>query len=187
MELQPGGEEGDQRRAERATLSGCEAEPEAEADPEELRAFLRDWVSPYALPPTIAIRESFPRTTSGKVDRLQYYEAVLPSVAVNMSTYAPAGQGGDSSNLPPETYRMRSYHFITPIDAHSTRYHWFQHYNTNPQDEAVRRQLNDGARGAFEEDRVGAAVRAATHAARRMLGATNHHCRAKNGSASPPL
>ena len=91
---------------------------------------------------------------SGKVDRLQYYEAVVPSVAVNMSTYAPAGLGGDSNNLPDNAYRMRSYHFITPIDAHSTRYHWFQHYNSNPQDEAVRQQLNDGARGAFEEDRI---------------------------------
>ena len=108
------------------------------------------WIRDIEPPPYYAAMLPF----SGKVDRLQYYEAVLPSVAVNMSTYAPAGQGGDSSNLPPETYRMRSYHFITPIDAHSTRYHWFQHYNTNPQDEAVRRQLNDGARGAFEEDRV---------------------------------
>ena len=91
---------------------------------------------------------------NGKVDRLQYYEAVIPSVAVNMSTYAPAGLGGDSNNLPDTAYRMRSYHFITRIDAHSTRYHWFQHYNTNTRDEAVRKKLNDGARGAFEEDRV---------------------------------
>jgi vanillate O-demethylase monooxygenase subunit len=49
---------------------------------------------------------------------------------------------------------MRSYHFITPIDEHSTRYHWFQHYNTNTRDEAVRTFLNEGARGAFEEDRI---------------------------------
>ena len=49
---------------------------------------------------------------------------------------------------------MRSYHFFTPVDAHSTHYHWFQHYNTNSRDEAVRHMLNEGARGAFEEDRV---------------------------------
>ena len=49
---------------------------------------------------------------------------------------------------------MRSYHFITPIDEHTTRYHWFQHYNTNTTDEAVRQKLNQGARNAFEEDRV---------------------------------
>ncbi len=40
------------------------------------------------------------------------------------------------------------------INAHSTRYHWFQHYNTNTSDEAVRHKLNEGARGAFEEDRI---------------------------------
>ena len=91
---------------------------------------------------------------SGKVDRLQYYEAVLPSIAINMGTYTRAGFGGDSSSLPADSYRMRSYHFITPIDAHSTRYHWFQHYNTNTRDETVRHKLNEGARGAFEEDRV---------------------------------
>jgi len=79
---------------------------------------------------------------------------VVPSIAVNMSTYARAGLGGDSDNLPEDCYRMRSYHFITPIDAHSTRYHWFQHYNTNTRDEAVRLKLNEGAHSAFEEDRV---------------------------------
>ena len=108
------------------------------------------WIRDIDPPPYYAEMLPF----SGKVDRLQYYEAVIPSIAINMSTYAPAGYGGDSNNLPADSYRMRSYHFITPIDAHSTRYHWFQHYNTNPEDAAVRQKLNDGARGAFEEDRV---------------------------------
>lgn len=108
------------------------------------------WIKNIDPPPYYAEMLPF----SGKVDRLQYYEAVVPSIAVNMSTYARAGFGGDSDNLPEDSYRMRSYHFITPIDAHSTRYHWFQHYNTNTKDEAVRHRLNEGARGAFEEDRV---------------------------------
>ena len=108
------------------------------------------WIRDIEPPPYYAEMLPF----SGKVDRLQYYEAVMPSIAINMSTYARAGFGGDSDNLPEDSYRMRSYHFITPIDAHNTRYHWFQHYNTNTKDEAVRRRLNEGARGAFEEDRV---------------------------------
>ena len=108
------------------------------------------WIKDIEPPPYYAEMLTF----SGRVDRLQYYEAVIPSIAINMSTYARAGQGGDSDNLPEDSYRMRSYHFITPIDAHSTRYHWFQHYNTNTGDESVRQKLNEGARGAFEEDRV---------------------------------
>jgi vanillate O-demethylase monooxygenase subunit len=91
---------------------------------------------------------------SGRVDRLQYYAAVIPSLAINMSTYTSAGFGGSDRELPEDTYRMRSYHFITPIDAQSTRYHWFQHYNTDTANEATRAWLNDGARGAFEEDRI---------------------------------
>ena len=108
------------------------------------------WINNIDPPPYYAEMLPF----QGKVDRLQYYEAVMPSIAINMSTYARAGFGGDNNHLPEDCYRMRSYHFITPIDAHSTRYHWFQHYNTNTADEAVRKKLNDGARGAFEEDRI---------------------------------
>lgn len=108
------------------------------------------WIKDIVPPPYYAEMLPF----EGKVDRLQYYEAVMPSIAINMSTYARAGFGGDSDNLPEDSYRMRSYHFITPIDANSTRYHWFQHYNTNTNDEAVRQKLNEGARGAFEEDRI---------------------------------
>jgi vanillate O-demethylase monooxygenase subunit len=108
------------------------------------------WIKNIEPPPYYAEMLSF----DGRVDRLQYYEAVIPSVAINMSTYTRAGFGGDNGDLPDDTYRMRSYHFITPIDEGSTRYHWFQHYNTNTDDEAVRQKLNDGARGAFEEDRV---------------------------------
>jgi vanillate O-demethylase monooxygenase subunit len=71
-----------------------------------------------------------------------------------MGTYTRAGCGGNDVVLPTDTYRMRSYHFITPVDENTTRYHWFQHYNCNTDDEVIRKQLNDGARGAFEEDRL---------------------------------
>jgi len=108
------------------------------------------WIRDIDPPPYYA--EMLPFT--GKVDRLQYYAALLPSIAVNMSTYTRAGHGGNDRELPADTYRMRSYHLITPVDANTTRYHWFQHYNTNTADETVRRRLNDGARGAFEEDRA---------------------------------
>lgn len=108
------------------------------------------WIKDIEAPPYYAEMMPF----SGRVDRLQYYEAVIPSLAINMSTYTRAGFGGNDRELPEDTYRMRSYHFFTPIDEQSTRYHWFQHYNSNTRDESIRAKLNDGARGAFEEDRI---------------------------------
>jgi vanillate O-demethylase monooxygenase subunit len=108
------------------------------------------WIKDIDAPPYYAQMMPF----SGRVDRLQYYEAVIPSLAINMSTYTRAGFGGSDRELPEDTYRMRSYHFITPIDERSTRYHWFQHYNTDTASETTRSWLNDGARGAFEEDRI---------------------------------
>jgi Vanillate O-demethylase oxygenase C-terminal domain len=46
-----------------------------------------------------------------------------------------------------------SYHFLTPIDEHATRYHWLQHRNTDANDEEITARITDGARVAFEEDR----------------------------------
>ena len=43
---------------------------------------------------------------------------------------------------------------MTPVDDGLTRYFWFQHRNTDPNDESVSRLMNDGARMAFEEDRA---------------------------------
>jgi vanillate O-demethylase monooxygenase subunit len=108
------------------------------------------WILDIDPPPYYAEMLPF----SGKVDRLQYYAAVLPSIAVNIGIYTRAGDGGKDRDLPADSYRMRSYHLITPVDENTTRYHWFQHYNTNTADETVRRRLNDGARSAFEEDRA---------------------------------
>ena len=129
--------------------AGTEDEPLVIEDTEH-GVLVSRWICDIDPPPYYAAMLPF----SGKVDRLQYYEAVIPSIAVNMSTYARAGCGGDNDNLPDDSYRMRSYHFITPVNAHATRYHWFQHYNTNTRDAGVRQRLNEGARGAFEEDRV---------------------------------
>jgi phenylpropionate dioxygenase-like ring-hydroxylating dioxygenase large terminal subunit len=108
------------------------------------------WINNIDPPPYYAPMLCF----SGKVDRYQHYEARMPAVAVNIGTYTQAGLGGDDDNLPENAYRMRSYHFITPVDSNTTRYFWFQHYNTNISDQAVKQSLNDGARSAFEEDRV---------------------------------
>ena len=47
-----------------------------------------------------------------------------------------------------------SYNFMTPVNEGHTRYFWFQHRNTDPDDEAVSKFMNDGARMAFEEDRA---------------------------------
>lgn len=108
------------------------------------------WINNIDPPPYYAKLVPF----SGKVDRLQYYEVAIPSIAINVGVYTREGQGGDDANLPEDCYRMRSYHFITPVNAHLTRYHWFQHYNTDPKDEKVREMLNEGAKRAFEEDRI---------------------------------
>ena len=90
----------------------------------------------------------------GNADRLQHYEMRYPSVGINMGIYTPAGLGGPRRVEGPDTYRMVSYHFITPVDEDHTHYFWLQHRNTDPQDEDITRRVASGARAAFEEDRV---------------------------------
>ena len=41
------------------------------ADPVTLRSFLGDSLPAYAVPISLTIREDFPRTTSGKIDRIK--------------------------------------------------------------------------------------------------------------------
>ena len=48
---------------------------------------------------------------------------------------------------------MISYNFLTPVDEDVTRYHWLQHRNTDPHDEEITRQIAEGARTAFLEDK----------------------------------
>ncbi|WP_226781490.1 aromatic ring-hydroxylating dioxygenase subunit alpha [Oceaniglobus trochenteri] len=90
----------------------------------------------------------------GPCDRLQHYEMFLPGIALNKSVYTPAGTGGPDAPPTPETYVNISYNFMTPIDGDRTRYFWFQHRNTDPQDREISDKMNAGARMAFEEDRT---------------------------------
>ena len=106
------------------------------------------------------IRDQDPPTLYGKVfnfegkcDRLQYYEVRFPSYSLNKSVFTRAGTGGFDKELPSDAYIMVSYHFMTPIDEHSTRYHWMQHRNTDPDNEKLSRMAADLAQAAFEEDR----------------------------------
>ena len=90
----------------------------------------------------------------GKCDRLQYYEVRFPSLALNKSVFTPTGTGGFDKELPDDAYIMMSYHFMTPINENATRYHWLQHRNSDPDNEEISRLAADGARAAFEEDRL---------------------------------
>lgn len=90
---------------------------------------------------------------SGHCDRLQHYECVLPSTAINKSVYTPAGEGGPDYAVGEMTYINISYNFMTPVDENQTRYFWFQHRNTDPNNREVSQQMFDGAKMAFNEDK----------------------------------
>ena len=89
----------------------------------------------------------------GPCDRLQYYEMCFPAIALNKSVYTPVGTGGPGKPPVSKTYVNISYNFMTPIDENRTRYFWFQHRNTDPDDKEISERMNAGARAAFEEDR----------------------------------
>ncbi len=90
---------------------------------------------------------------SGKCDRKQHYECQLPSVAVNKSIFTPVGTGGPDKPLPDNAFVNISYNFMTPVDEDNSRYYWFQHRNTDPDNEEVSQKMFAGAKMAFEEDR----------------------------------
>jgi vanillate O-demethylase monooxygenase subunit len=90
---------------------------------------------------------------AGAADRLQHYEMCFPAIALNKSVYTPAGTGGPGAAPVEKTYVNISYNFMTPVDEDHSRYFWFQHRNTDPQDKAISEKMNAGARMAFEEDR----------------------------------
>ena len=90
---------------------------------------------------------------SGVCDRLQHYEMCLPAIGINKSVYTPVGTGGPDMTITPETYINISYNFMTPINDHQTRYFWFQHRNTDPDNRKISESMNAGAYEAFEEDR----------------------------------
>jgi vanillate O-demethylase monooxygenase subunit len=89
----------------------------------------------------------------GNCDRKQHYEMCIPSVAVNRSTYTPAGTGGADAQPVADTYVNISYNFMTPVDEDNTQYIWFQHRNTDPNDKAISETMNAGAVMAFNEDK----------------------------------
>ena len=89
----------------------------------------------------------------GLCDRLQHYEMCYPAIGLNKSVYTPAGTGGYGKPVVDRTLVNISYNFMTPIDANTTQYYWFQHRNTDPDDQAVSERMNAGALMAFKEDR----------------------------------
>ncbi len=86
-------------------------------------------------------------------DRKQHYECRLPSTAINMSIYVPAGEGGPNMPLSPNAFVNVSYNFITPVDRENALYFWFQHRNMHADDEAVNEHMFNGAVMAFTEDK----------------------------------
>ena len=42
---------------------------------------------------------------------------------------------------------------MTPVDADNTRYFWFQHRNSDPDNGAISQQMFEGAKQAFIEGR----------------------------------
>ncbi len=107
------------------------------------------WMMDVEAPPYYAKLLKF----EGNVDRKQHYECVLPSIGINKSIFSPAGTGGPGKPLNEKTYVNISYNFMTPIDENNSHYFWFQHRNTDPDDEAISETMNAGARTAFIEDR----------------------------------
>jgi vanillate O-demethylase monooxygenase subunit len=86
-------------------------------------------------------------------DRKQHYECRLPSTAINMSVYAPVGEGGPDKPLSPNAFVNISYNFITPVDEENARYFWFQHRNMHAEDTAISKRMFEGAIMAFTEDK----------------------------------
>jgi phenylpropionate dioxygenase-like ring-hydroxylating dioxygenase large terminal subunit len=91
---------------------------------------------------------------TGHCDRLQHYEVRLPSHSLVKAVFVPAGSAGADAECHAQAFVMDSYNFLTPVSADQTRYFWFQMRNVFPNDEAVSRQMAEGVRLAFEEDRV---------------------------------
>ena len=89
----------------------------------------------------------------GRCDRKQQYEVRYPSNALIKAIFTPAGSGGEGKPLHKDVFIMDSYNFMTPIDANTTKYYWFQMRNFAPDDAEISRQFATSVRGAFEEDR----------------------------------
>lgn len=115
------------------------------------------WIMDEPAPPYYRSMLTFGDAT----DRKQHYECRLPSTAINMSVYTPAGTGGADAALPDDAYVNISYNFITPVDADRSLYFWFQHRNADPDNQETNARMFEGATMAFNEDK---AVLEAVHA-----------------------
>ncbi len=111
-------------------------------------AVVQRWITDQEPPPLYGTVFNF----KGKCDRLQYYEVRFPSYALNKSIFTRAGTGGVDKEPPDDASIEVAYHFMTPIDRHSTRYHWMLQRNKDPDNEKLNQMAADGARAAFEED-----------------------------------
>lgn len=129
--------------------AACEAEPLSVVTADDGVTVSR-WMRDVAVAPFYAPFVKF----TGHCDRKQQYEVRFPALALIKAILAPAGTGGEGKVLPPETFVMHSYNFMTPLDANRTRYYWFQTRNFAPGDEAVSEAMNEAVRAAFAEDRV---------------------------------
>jgi vanillate O-demethylase monooxygenase subunit len=89
----------------------------------------------------------------GPCDRLQHYEVRFPSHALIKAVFVPAGAGDAEAERHDRAFVMDSYNFLTPVDAETTRYYWFQLRNVSPDDAEASRLMGESVRGAFEEDR----------------------------------
>lgn len=107
------------------------------------------WIMDEPAPPYYRDMLAFGDAT----DRKQHYECRLPSTAINMSIYTRAGTGGVGADLPSDAYVNISYNFITPIDAERSLYFWFQHRNTDPNNQDINERMFQGATQAFHEDK----------------------------------
>jgi phenylpropionate dioxygenase-like ring-hydroxylating dioxygenase large terminal subunit len=145
--------------------SGTEDTP-LQIDVNDDGVVVRRWILDCEVPPFYASLVKF----AGRCDRLQHYEVRYPSIAINKSIFTPAGTGGADKPLHETAYVMVSYHFLTPIDENTTRYHWLQHRNTDPGNDEITARIVANARSAFEEDRL---VLEAVH--RGMASATTPH------------
>jgi len=108
------------------------------------------WMRDVEVAPFYAPLVSF----KGRCDRLQHYEVRYPSHAIIKAVFVKAGAGATAAASRPDALVMESYNFITPISESQTLYFWFQMRNFSPGDEALSKEMDDGIRAAFAEDRV---------------------------------
>ncbi|WP_254446477.1 aromatic ring-hydroxylating dioxygenase subunit alpha [Ruegeria sp. HKCCD8929] len=107
------------------------------------------WIHAEPAPPYYAQMLPF----ADSCDRKQHYECRLPATAINMSIYTPAGQGGADKPLSGEAFVNISYNFITPVDAETSLYFWFQHRNMHADNAEMSQRMFEGATMAFHEDK----------------------------------